>query len=99
MAQVLVIMEIKHTHLGLPLHANDDDNQEQQNGHAADNTHVLDAAIDDRPVKGSHHGQHGLAEAHDVHGAGHCVRQRENQTDGAAELRAQRPGYHVVCAT
>lgn len=89
----------KHTYLGLPLHADDDDNQQQQNGDTAYDADVLDAAVDYCPAVGAHHGQHGLAEADHIHGAGHGVRQRKNQANGAAKLRAQRPGYHVIRST
>lgn len=42
---------------------------------------------------------HSFSKPNDIHGHGHGVGERKDQTDGAAELRTQTAGNEVIRST
>jgi len=87
------------THPGDPVHADNGEHQDSNEGDDADDPDVVGGAVDEDGAVGSEQVLQRLAEAHDVHGDGDRVGQREHEADGAAESWAQGPRNHVVDAS
>lgn len=84
------------THPCDPVHADEGEHEDAEEDDGADEADVVGAVVEDGVAEGAQDVLDGLAEADYVHGHRYGVGQGEHESDGAAELRSQRPRDHVV---
>ena len=86
-------------YFGFPFHSDDHDAGQAEDGDGADDAHIVEAIVDNFDVERSKQIVERLAETDDVHSHGHSIGHSEDDTDGSAEVRTQRPRYQEVRPT
>ena len=81
---------VERKYFGFPLHADDNDAGQEDDGDAADDAHVHQSVVDDLQILRLEQVVERFAEADDVHGHRHRVGHGEDDADRRSKVGTQR---------